>query len=517
MPKRPKRPEHRRLSRRGIAVTLLILCGVSAAVGVLGFDRLLSIIGDNAEFAILGRALARGEGFRYINHPGLRPGTKYPPGFPLMLAGWAGIFGESIMAMKILVLLTYIAVVGMTFVVARRFIDDARAVLAALLVATSATVATYSHQILSDMPYTFFSLLAIYLMARGERDRRMLWAGIAMCVWAYFVRTVGASLLVAALAFLLMKHKRREALVLVACFLLASGLWAIRNYTMTGEGSRYLKVLLTANPYDPDKGMVTFAGLLGRAWINLTGYVGHLMPVNLFPSLVNYAAALGGDPLRSLISVLVVVIVVLGGYSLRKHAMIINIYVLAYFAIYLAWPDVWRSERFMVPIAPLAAILFLAGLRLIFKYFEVRSRVTLIVSAVLVLTNLFALSAYFTRVRGYTPGWHNYLEAATWVGAHSSEDALVVCRKPFLFHLFSDRKTVGYPFTRDVDAMRDYLAATRPDYIVMEDYGAGVSFTEVYLAPVLNDMLAYIQQVHTTEEPENRVFRFFHEEAFGKR
>ena len=517
MPKRPKRPKHRRLSRRGIAVTLLVLCGVSTAVGILGFDRLLSVIGDNAEFAILGRALARGQGFRYINHPDLRAGTKYPPGFPLMLAGWAGIFGESVMAMKTLVLVTYVAMVAMTFVVARGFIDDVNAVLAALLVATSSVVAAYSHQILSDMPYTFFSLLAIYLVVRGQRDRRMLWAGIAMCVWVYFVRTVGASLILAALVFLVMKHRRREALVLLACFLMASGLWALRNYTAAGEGSRYLKVLLTANPYDPDKGMVTFVGLLGRAWINLKGYLGHMMPLNLFPSLVRYAAAAGGSPLRSLVSVLVVVFVCVGGHSLRKHTVMVNLYLLAYFAIYLAWPDVWLSERFMVPIAPLAAILLLAGLRHIFKYFEVRRRVALIVSAALVLSNLLTLAGHFSRPRGYTPGWHNYLAAAAWLGSNSSEDALVVCRKPFLFYLFSNRKTVGYPFTRDLEVMTDYLAETRPDYIVMENYGAGVSFTEVYLAPVLNQMLAYIQEVYTTEEPENRLFRFYHEEAFGRR
>jgi hypothetical protein len=58
---------------------------------------------------------------------------------------------------------------------------------------------------------------------------------------------------------------------------------------------------------------------------------------------------------------------------------------------------------------------------------------------------------------------------------------------------------------------------SRPDYIVIEDFGGGTSATEVYLVPVLKDMLAYLENVYATEEPVNMVLKFTPPGAGGKR
>ena len=59
-------------------------------LGVWTFDSKLSLSGDNAEFITLARSLAQGEGLSYINSPDPRPSTKFPFGFPLLLAPWHG-------------------------------------------------------------------------------------------------------------------------------------------------------------------------------------------------------------------------------------------------------------------------------------------------------------------------------------------------------------------------------------------------------------------------------------------
>ena len=503
-----RREADKPLVRKWTGLILLAVCGLSLLVSVLSFDSLPSIIGDNAEFMILARSLAAGNGFRYINHPANRPGTKYPLGFPALLAGWILIFGQSIVSMKVCVLACCVAGAGFTFILGSRLVGWSYALLASLLVSLSAIVANYSCQVLSDVPYMLFSLIGIYLLVSGYRQRWHLLAGLAVCIWAYVVRSAGMSLVLAAAIFLFIKGRKREALATIGVAALISILWSVRNYSMTGEGSRYMQVLLAADPYDPDKGALTFSGIITRVFTNAGGYLGGLLPVTVLPSFIDATAGHGAGPVGLLVSVLAMIMVVLGGWSLRKKGLLTNIYLLIYFAVYLVWPQVWKSERFMVPVAPLVAIYFVWGLRTVFSYFGVRKGVILGICAALVLSNLFSLPDFISRARGYPPGWAKYLETAQWARSNTDPQAVVMCRKPFLYNLFSERMTVGYPFTRDHTKMRGYLLETRPDYIVLDDFGGGVSSTDVYVVPVLQDMIQYVGLAYETGEPVNKLLKF---------
>ena len=56
--------------------------------------------------------------------------------------------------------------------------------------------------------------------------------------------------------------------------------------------------------------------------------------------------------------------------------------------------------------------------------------------------------------------------------------------------------------------MREYLLEARPNYIVLDDFGGGTSATEVYVVPVLQDMLEYVGVAYETEEPVNKLLVF---------
>jgi 4-amino-4-deoxy-L-arabinose transferase-like glycosyltransferase len=496
------------LSRKWVVIAVVALCGISVLAGVLAFDSYPSIIGDNAEFIILARSLAAGNGFRYINHPDNKPATKYPLGFPALLAGWIKIFGDSVVSMKVCVLACYVAAVGLTFAVARKLVGWSYALAAAGLVATSATVVSYSNQVLSDVPYMAFSLVGLYLLLTEKPGRWHLAAGLAICIWALVVRTAGMSLVLAAVVFLFIKGRKKAAFAAIAAAVLVSALWSFRNYALTGEGSRYTEVLFSANPYDPDRGMLTFSGLVSRFVTNARAYLGGMLPVTILPTLIKGAPRGGGGPLRVLVSVFVLIVAGFGGYSLRRRGLLLGMYMLVYFGLYLVWPEVWRSERFMVPVAPVLAILSVWGLKTIMTYFDVRRGIILAACAALVLSNLFTLSSYIRRERGYPIGWVRYLETAQWAGSNTDPASVVLCRKPFLFYLFSERRTIAYPFTHDREAMREYLLEARPNYIVLDDFGGGTSATEVYVVPVLQDMLEYLRLAYETEEPVNKLLAF---------
>jgi len=188
--------------------------------------------------------------------------------------------------------------------------------------------------------------------------------------------------------------------------------------------------------------------------------------------------------------------------------LLISLYMVLYMMIYLGWPEVWRSERFMIPLAPLLAVYLFAGIRWLLGFFGVRGIVVTAICAVLALTNVVSLHRFVGRSKAYPPGWVRYFDAAQWIGRNSEEDAIVLCRKPFLFYLFSNRRTIAYPFTRDQAAMREYLLEARPDYIVLEKLSSGTSATDVYLIPALHGLTSYLEDAHFTEAPVTAVYRF---------
>jgi hypothetical protein len=76
--------------RRATAWWPLALAGVAVlalGVGLAIVDALpVGVVADDSFYVILARALASGEGYRYLNVPGHPAGTHFPPGYPALLA-----------------------------------------------------------------------------------------------------------------------------------------------------------------------------------------------------------------------------------------------------------------------------------------------------------------------------------------------------------------------------------------------------------------------------------------------
>ena len=488
---------------RRLAAILLGLCAVATIIGVASFDRLPSVIGDNAEFAILAKSIAAGHGMRYLNHPDLLASTKYPPGFPLMLAMWIPLFGSSMFMMKIVVLVCYVLMVPAAFLFGRRLVSEDLSLVAALMVATSASILPYSHEVLSDVPYALFGLVTLVLVSRPGARRTELWVGLAVCLWAYVVRSAGVSLVLAVALYLFLRARRREAYVLLGAFAVFTALWALRNHAVGGEGSRYVGVLLDKNPYNPDLGRVGMTDMVRRIGFNFGAYMGGLLPLSFLPTLLG---PISDSASRAAVSIVILALAVLGGYSLRRKGLLANLYIVAYMVVYLLWPQVWRTERFMLAIAPIVAVYLVAGIDSLANYLGWRRTWALVICAAIAATNLYTLSQYATRPRGYPANWRNYFATAEWAKTNTSPDAVFLCRSTYLFYMVSGRRTIQYPFTSDAHAMRSYLLKSHPDYIVLDD--VGFSQTGMFLVPVLKTMTDMLEQVYVTPDPRNAVLKF---------
>ncbi len=493
------------LERKEI-VLILALGLIAALVCAASFDDALSTIGDNAEFIILARSILSGQGYRMINHPSLQPNTKYPPGFPAMLACWAMLFGDSIVGMKVFVVVTLVVASMIAYLVARRFLSKWLSFVSILMIVTSWNVIKYSFDTLSDVPYMLVSLLGLLLLLRID-DQRSLTCGSLIAIGSFMVRTVGLSLVIASWLWLLIKKRWKIAAISVLVFVVVAGAWTARNIMVSHSATRYTELFLLKNPYDQAEGRIDFQSLARRVGINLKEYTTYYIAYNVVPTLLE---KLGGkaSPGSRLLAALVLLISVLGIHSIGKKNPVIPIYLFLYVGIYLVWPEVWTGERFMLPISPIIAIGVLLGLVEIFEFFRLPKRIPLLVASLLVASNLLTLFPYMARQRGYPPGWRNYFEVAQWAKQNTPENSVFLCRSAFLFHVVSSRKTIGYPMTSNVEEIESYLLKTRPDYIVIENIVGTFSQTAIVLGPALAQMGDQIEIVYVTNEPRNILLKF---------
>lgn len=87
------------MARRWREIARGVVLAAIAGAGVLANTRLESPPRfDEAGYAVLGRALAAGEGYREIGHPERPRHAHFPPGYPLALAGLWGVTGVSVAA-----------------------------------------------------------------------------------------------------------------------------------------------------------------------------------------------------------------------------------------------------------------------------------------------------------------------------------------------------------------------------------------------------------------------------------
>ncbi|MDE2723989.1 MAG: glycosyltransferase family 39 protein, partial [Gemmatimonadota bacterium] len=187
------------------------LCGL--LMGILLFDANLSLTGDNAQFINLGRSLADGYGLSETIEGEPIPHTKYPFGFPLLLAITHILFPDSLIALKSLVVLLYAISVPLTYLLIRRFASPPMALGTSALCLASPLLLDYSHQVMSEIPFLLFSLIALLLIHRAHESNTLSTLALAIIaiIAAYYIRSAGIILIGTGIIFFALHKKWKEA------------------------------------------------------------------------------------------------------------------------------------------------------------------------------------------------------------------------------------------------------------------------------------------------------------------
>jgi 4-amino-4-deoxy-L-arabinose transferase-like glycosyltransferase len=455
---------------------------LNLALCILLFDPKVHTGGDSSHYVLLAQSILRsGDGYADSIAPGGPvPHTQYPPGYPLLLAPLVALFGPNIVLLKLLSVALTVGSVLLFSVLVRGRLGERGWLWVALAFALCPVVVDYSHWMLSEAPFLFFTLLALVLLDRARDEEgygTYFWASMLAIVSAYYVRSIGVTFIAAGTLYYLVTRQWRKTVYYSVVAAALSLPWVIRNQLLAGAATPYLDQFLLRSVYQPEAGYHDVWGMIGRFFTNVWIYSGRELPRVLTGSASPWSAAV---LVRG--SAVVLTVIALVGFvrTARARLGVGEVYFALSCLAILLFEEVVSDVRYLVPLVPLVLLYVWEGADWLGRRLAGGARAP--AAAVMiglaglggasqlarVPQNLDMLARYAggDPFAGYAPQFRSFFLAMDWIGANTQPDAVVTIRIPRLMHLRNGRRAVLYPYSTDADSV--LAAITDTDYVVVD-------------------------------------------------
>ncbi|MEO0155611.1 MAG: glycosyltransferase family 39 protein [candidate division WOR-3 bacterium] len=483
---------------------LWIFLVIYTILSLLLFDPKLFTGGDNAVYVNLAESIATGKGYKNIYLPDELPHTQYPPGFPLLLSIPFIIFGKNILIFKIVIFLTGLGAFVFFYLITRKIFNENFMILIFFYLSVPIFI-IYNHWILSEIPFLFFSLGALYFLLKFFNKKTFLNFLIAslFAIYAFFIRTAGISLILGFLLFLIIKKEYRYFIIFLALFLLFFIPWEVRNAGIP-DNTGYLRQLLAKNPYQMELGTIGTSDFIMRIWDNFILYTFTILPATLLPILHSQG-------LSFILGLIFIVFLIIGFITRLRNFNIIETYFIFGIGVLLAWPRVWSSDRFLLPLMPVILIYIYYGFIWLQDKLKIKYFVSVVSGLIIILNIIWMISQSKTSINynldyikgnkyaGYPLDWRRYFETLEYIRKNIPEEKIIMARKPEFVYLLSKHKSFCYPFTTNKNEIKESIK--KADYIIFDSF-QWTGTTMRYLLPFIQEHPESFEIIYKTSYPE---------------
>lgn len=402
------------------------------------------------------------DGKPYASRILVEPWVISPPGFPLLMAPLVKFFGVNFKVLKLLNIGFWLGFVWFLYLLMHRRLGEDRALLGAAVFLFSPCFFTYKQNILSDIPFLFFTIAAIYCWVRyfegppAAGKPRSFWLACALALtgYAYLVRLAGLVLFAAVLIYIFLKEKDKRALWPVGGGLLA--LHLVQKIFGVGVAA-YLKG-------GPETiGEWAIVGFKNISYVFKTiisffipPYIPTVVSFPLYPFL-NLAMDIAA-PLLFLAAV-----VVCGIRIFRKSIAFADLFFILYLLSVVFWP-VEGGIRYVLPIVGLVFISIIAVLNF--------GKVSQVILIVLLLHNVFNIATYLNYNEDDISK-KEVRELTQWMKEHTAPEENFMFFRARALGLLTDR--LGAPASmppEDARGFKDRLIRGKIVYLVkVKEFG----------------------------------------------
>lgn len=477
--------------RRVTIVAVAAAIALCLAIYFLRLDRAVGMAIDDAWYVMLAKALATGQGYSLINSPSSGILPLYPPFFPLLLSvvfKLAPQFPGNVMLLKSasIVAMLLAGVVCYRYFTRFRGVSPLLAGLISLaLMLNPAMVFLSTSTLMSESVFTLLQLLTILIIERAvrENEQRTVWRyllmGAVLAVLTYLTRSIGLTLMVGALGYLIKERLWRMSIVFALAVMVLAGPWMlyakIHAPTEAQQAEQncyivysYTKQLWMKQAGNSETGQISLEDLPVRVLDNSLKIAGEGTGKMFLPILYRSPRLSGQEFLRSsslfawlpAVSYLLFAIIVVGYIAvLRERITLIELVIPPSLVIIVLWP--WEPTRFVLPFLPFLIFYFIRGLQSIYllnlkllarakKSLPPRAFAIIVgcLIALYVCDHAAYLVARFSSLSESRPQWLSGFEAnetaLKWMSENLGQDGSVIATvNPGLVYLYTGIKTVG--------------------------------------------------------------------------
>lgn len=468
-----------------VAVAAAVLAVILVAVSA----QPVGVFWDDGVYLITAKALAAGEGYRFVHLPGAPPAVHYPPGWPLLLAAvWSVVpdYPANLTIFRLInpVLAALGAGLACAYAARRLALPPIAAAVVVVIFATTLPVLVLDSVLFAEP--AFFVVLICALAAADRAAESDGWRAAALAGvlvgCAALVRSTGLVLIPAVAGALLLARQPRGAAVATATALALILPWQ----WWSGVAAAELDPALRGNygPYLPwlmdairERGSPFVAAIVKQNAIALH----RTLSVVFFP--------VGLREIRPLLVSLLVVALSLGVAVSWRRTRTLALFLVGYLLLVLIWP--YAPDRFAWAVWPLVGVLLAVGAREAVAVARHAASPWLARGAATLLCGVVGVAAagiVFYTARGASRGWVDVAQrrnaarlapVAEWVRSQTPADAVIATDGEPLIHLQTGRRVVpvhqlspdeylaGTPLEIAASDLRALIIAGRADFAVL--------------------------------------------------
>lgn len=411
----------------------------------------------------------------------LNTGIQIPPGFPVILAGWEALFGQSFVALKTLNIAAWLIAAWMAYILANKTLGR----LAAFVVLTAHfLLPSYYYQqqsVLSDPTFVAFVnllLLLCYVYFRDLRDGKGISLPLLVSIpvvlfCALLIRPAGLPLaaVIIFVAILEAFLSWRNHVRVLRALGLAAGVVVTFGIYMAMFGASVVR---------PTGVHVSYA-LCEPAGADCSVLFGlsRMVARRAFEELLNLNVLLAWFPADVPTALMLVAGIIVGAiaYVVLTRDFVVPSFAAAYVGLLLIVP--WQQGyRFLLPLASVIFLFFLSPLGLFVQYLKRGSGITRGLAAAGSAASLLFLIVVGVGMAGGMRNVHGLNDDETndprtkavvaWLAQNTTPDDLLCSFKPRAMMYFVGRKTCGMPFPDDVQTeVFAFLKSQQASYAVL--------------------------------------------------
>jgi hypothetical protein len=472
-----------------VAGLAAIAVGCVVAVATFG---LAGTLRDDGEYLLYARELLRGHGWINPALPGHAVPSRFPIGFPALLAlvglGAADPWVLTLRA-QILELFTCAGFVVLAHLYFRRQarLDRGLSLALTAIVAFGAYFLSVTTYVVADIPFACAGLLAVIAFERARRWPHWLLVGLLIGA-ATLIRTAGISLLAAAVLALLWPRRPGALVALLAGAGALLGPWTLYSRYLGSES-----YTAYSQGYIPQ----SFAQILGNLLLSIQYLLNKALPGLVAYYLINETSVLGfllGLVLLTLLGRGVWLWLQRPGPSLAPWYVVTTLgLAIAYNVLFTFYGD-YLLGRLLEPVLPLMLVAWVLAFRELLQPVSPRWRVELARGclAVAVVSNGLALwsivrAGHYGREQDQVA--REYRAVFDAVNRESPKEALLVAPFNAMVTLYTDRRCLQFKNTTPTGdriewgmtpaGLLSYLAKNHIDYIVAVPHTDHVTHRDV--------------------------------------